>query len=68
MKKNISKWLALLAVVAMLCGTPFKMGTMLFKGGRYANYLVFDEDTAGKHTIEITCNSGTLYLGGLFVS
>ena len=49
-------------------GAPFSMETMLFKGGRYANYLVFDEDTAGEHTIEITCNSGTLYLGGLFVS
>ncbi len=49
-------------------GTPFKMGPALFGGGRYTNYLVFDEDTVGKHTIEITCNSGTLYLGGLFVS
>ena len=49
-------------------GTPFKMGSALISGGRYSNYLVFDEDTVGKHTIEITCNSGTLYLGGLFVS
>ncbi len=49
-------------------GSAFKMGPALFGGGRYTNYLVFDEDTVGKHTIEITCNSGTLYLGGLFVS
>jgi len=40
----------------------------LFGGGRYTNFLVFDEDTVGEHTVEITCNSGTLYLGGLFVS
>ena len=39
-----------------------------FGGGRYTNFLVFDEDTVGEHTVEITCNSGTLYLGGLFVS
>ena len=49
-------------------GKSFKMGAAMFKGGRYANFLVFDEDTVGEHTIEITCNSGTLYLGGLFVS
>ena len=49
-------------------GASFKLGEAVFSGGRYANFLVFDEDTVGEHTIEITCNSGTLYLGGLFVS
>ena len=50
-------------------GTAFKMeDNQIFAGGRYANFLVLDEDTVAEHTIEITCNSGTLYLGGLFVS
>lgn len=51
-------------------GAPIKLdvNTKEFGGGRYINYLVLDEKVSAKHTVEITCNSGTLYLGGLFVS
>ena len=39
----------------------------IFNGGAFANAVVFNGEE-GEHTIEIICNSGTLYIGGLFVS
>lgn len=49
-------------------GAPIKVEVYLFHGGAFANCLVLDEDTSEAHTIEIVCNSGTMYIGGLFVS
>ena len=49
-------------------GTAVTMNGPLFSGGAFANVLVFDEDVVGKHTIEIICNSGSMYIGGLFIS
>ena len=49
-------------------GAPEEMGAYIFHGGAFANYLVLDEETSAKHTIEIICNSGTLPISGLFVS
>ena len=49
-------------------GQSFKLGSEMFHGGRFANFMILNSDKAAEHTIEITCNSGTLYLGGLFVS
>lgn len=49
-------------------GTAVAMNGPLFSGGAFANVLVFDEDVVGKHTIEIICNSGSMYIGGLFIS
>lgn len=49
-------------------GEPYKMDSPIFWGGIYSNYLVYDADTVGKHTISITANGCELYCGGLFVS
>lgn len=49
-------------------GAPIKVETYLFHGGMFANSLVLDSDKVEEHTIEIICNSGTMYIGGLFVS
>ena len=49
-------------------GAVVSMNGPLFSGGAFANVLVFDEDEVGKHTIEIICNSGSMYIGGLFIS
>jgi hypothetical protein len=49
-------------------GTAVAMNGPLFSGGSFANVLVFDEDKVGEHTIEIICNSGAMYIGGLFIS
>lgn len=49
-------------------GPSEKLDAYIFHGGAFANFLVFDDDAVAKHTIEITCNSGSLYISGLFVS
>ena len=49
-------------------GAPVALGGPIFSGGSFANILVFNEKTEGKHTIEIICNSGLMYIGGLFIS
>lgn len=49
-------------------GAPVKMDNYIFHGGAFSNYLVLDNSTSAKHTIEIICNSGSLNLSGLFVS
>lgn len=49
-------------------GEPVKLEHFLFHGGAFANYVAFEEQSTAKHTIEIICNSGVLYLSGLFVS
>ena len=49
-------------------GAPVALGGPIFSGGSFANILVFNEKTEGKHTIEIICNSGSMYIGGLFIS
>ena len=49
-------------------GTPVKVESYLFHGGKFANALVFDSDKVGEHTIEIICDGGTMNIGGLFVS
>ena len=49
-------------------GAPIKLESYLFHGGSFANYLVLNGDEVSQHTIEIICHSGTMYIGGLFVS
>lgn len=49
-------------------GPSVKLETCIFYGGAFANYLVFDDDSVMKHTIEIICNSGSMHIAGLFVS
>ena len=49
-------------------GKIVSMNGYLFHGGAFANALVYDADEAAEHTIEIICNSGTAYIGGLFIS
>lgn len=49
-------------------GAIVPLDSPIFSGGAFANILVFESDTEATHTIEIICNSGSLYIGGLFVS
>ena len=48
-------------------GESVTLPAYIFYGGAFANAVVFNGEE-GKHTIEIICNSGMLYIGGLFVS
>lgn len=55
-------------ITVRIDGKEVSLSGYLFHGGAFANMLVFDADKTAQHTIEIVCNSGTAYIGGLFIS
>ena len=55
-------------ITVRIDGKTVALTGYLFHGGAFANALVFDADKSAQHTIEIICNSGTAYIGGLFIS
>ena len=55
-------------ITVRIDGKTVPLNGYLFHGGAFANALVFDADQSAQHTIEIICNSGTAYIGGLFIS